>query len=161
MAWEHYRKLTRTQFKSKNFASTEKNYFMLIIDDYSRLTWVAFLKEKSEAFEKFKVFKALTENQTGKRLKAVRSNRGGEFSSGDFKEFCNKHGIKREYTIPRTPQQNGVVERQNRSVQRMARSMMTERNIARTYWVEAIHTVVHILNKAHLKPQSHKTPYEL
>jgi hypothetical protein len=86
-------KLTRTQFKSKSSTSTEKplqlvhmdlcvpsrqegigkeNYFMLIIDDYSRITWVSFLKEKSEAFEKFKIFKALTENQIGKRLKAVR-----------------------------------------------------------------------------------------
>ena len=94
-------KLTRAQFNSKNFPSTEKSlqlvhmdlcgpsrkegtgkekYFMLIIDDYFRLTWVSFLKEKSEAFEKFKVFKALTENQTGKILKAVRSHRG-EFSS--------------------------------------------------------------------------------
>jgi transposase InsO family protein len=89
---------------------------MLIIDNYSRLTWVAFLKEKYEAFEKFKVFKALTENQTGKRLKEVRSDKGGEFSSREFKEFFDKHGIKREYNIPRTPQQNGVVERQNRSV---------------------------------------------
>jgi transposase InsO family protein len=102
---------------------------MLIIDDYSRLTWVTCLKEKSEAFEKFKVFKALIENQTQKRLKAVRSDRGGEFSSWNFKEFYDKHGIKREYTIPRNPQQNGVVKRQNRSVQQMARSMMIERNI--------------------------------
>jgi hypothetical protein len=126
--------LTRTQFKSKSSTSTEKplqlvhmdlcgpsrqegtekgKYFMLIIDDYSRITWVAFLKEKTEAFEKFKKFKALTENQTNKRLKAVRSNSGGEFISSYFKEFCDKHGIKREYTILRTPQQNGVVERQN------------------------------------------------
>ena len=58
---------------------------MLVIDDYSRLTWVAFLKEKYEAFEKFKVFKALTENQTRKRLKAVRYDRGGEFCSKEFK----------------------------------------------------------------------------
>ena len=92
---------------------------MLIIDDYSRLTWVAFLKEKYEAFEKIKVFKALTENQTGKRLKEVRSDRGREFSSQKFKELCYKPRIKREYTIPRTPQQNRVVERQNRSVQQM------------------------------------------
>ena len=63
-------------------------------------------------------------------MKAVRSNRGGEFSSRDSKEFCDKHGIKREYTIPRTPQQNGVVERHNKSVLHMARSMMNERNIA-------------------------------
>jgi transposase InsO family protein len=89
---------------------------MLIIDDYSILTWVSFLKEKFEAFEKFKIFKALTETQTGKRLKAVRSDRGGDFMSRDFKELCNEHGIKREYTIPRTPQQNGVVERKNRTM---------------------------------------------
>jgi transposase InsO family protein len=101
----------------------------MIIDDYSRLTWVSFLKEKSKSFEKFKVFKALIKNQTGKTLKAVRSDRGGEFGSWNFKEFCDKHGIKREYTILRTPQQNGVVERQNRSIQQMARSMMNERNI--------------------------------
>jgi hypothetical protein len=134
---------------------------MLIIDDYSRLTWVSFLKEKAEEFEKFKIFKALTENQTCNRLKAVRSNRGGEFMSSDFKEFCDKHGIKREYTIPGTPQQNGVVERQKRTVQQMARSMMNEKNNGKTYWVEAIHTTVHILNKYHLKPHSDKTPYEL
>jgi hypothetical protein len=67
---------------------------MFIIDDYSRLTWVAFLKEKYEAFENFKVFKALTKNQIGKILKAVRSDRGGEFSSWNFKEFNDKHGIK-------------------------------------------------------------------
>jgi transposase InsO family protein len=134
---------------------------MLIIDDYSRITWVSFLKEKSEAFEKFKVFKALTENETGKRLKAIRSERGGEFSSRDFKEFYDKHGIKREYTIPRSPQQNGVVLRHNRSIQQMARSMMSERNIAQTYWVEGIHTAIHILKKSHLMPQSDKTHYEL
>jgi hypothetical protein len=139
----------------------KEKYFMLIIDDYSRLTWVAFLKEKVEAFEKFKICKALEKTQIGKRLKAVRSDRGGEFMSRDFKEFCDDHGIKREYTIPRTPQQNGVVERQNITVQEIARSMMNEKNIGQTYWVEAIHTTVHVLNKSHLRPQSDKTPYEL
>ena len=61
---------------------------MMVIDDYSRLTWVAFLKEKSKAFVKFKIFKALTENQTRRKAKAIRSDRGGEFSSKQFKEFC-------------------------------------------------------------------------
>jgi hypothetical protein len=60
---------------SRKEGTGKENYFMLIIDDYSRLTWVAFLKEKFEAFEKFKVFKSLTENQIGKILKAVRSDR--------------------------------------------------------------------------------------
>jgi transposase InsO family protein len=89
---------------------------MLIIYDYSRLTWVSFLKEKAEAFEKFKIFKALTKNQTSNILKVVISDIGGEFMSSDFKELCDKHGIKREYRIPRTPQQNGVVERKNRTI---------------------------------------------
>jgi transposase InsO family protein len=80
--------------------------------------------------------------------------------SSDFKELCDKHVIKREYAIPGTPQQNGVVERQNRTVQQMTRSMMNENNIGQTYWVEAIHTTVHILNK-HLRPHSDNTPYEL
>jgi FtsZ-interacting cell division protein YlmF len=146
---------------SRQEGTGKENYFMLIIDDYSRLTWVSFPKEKDEAFEKFKIFKALTKNQTCKRLKAVISDRGGEFVSSLFKELCDKHGIKREYTIPRTPQQNGVVERQNRIVQQMSRSMMNEKNIGQTYWVEAIHTTVHIFNKAHLRPHSDKTPYEL
>ena len=130
---------------SRQEGTGKENYFMLIIDDYSRITWVSFLKEKAEAFEKFKKFRALTENQTDKRLKEVRSDKGGEFMSSDFKEFCDKHGIKREYTIPGTPQQNGVVERQNRTVQQMARSMMNEKNIGQTYWVEGIHTTIHIL----------------
>jgi hypothetical protein len=107
--------LTRTQFKSKTFPSTDKplklvhmdlcgpsrkegtgkeNYFMLIIDDYSRLTWVSFLKEKSEAFEKFKVFKSLTENQTRKILKAVRSDRGGDLSHRNSKSSVINMGSK-------------------------------------------------------------------
>jgi hypothetical protein len=72
---------------SRQEGTGKENYFMLIIDDYSRLTWVFFLKEKVEAFEKFKTFKALTETQTGKRLKAVRSDWGGEFMSRYFNEF--------------------------------------------------------------------------
>ena len=108
-------KLPCTQFKSNNFTSIDKPlqlvhmdlcgpsrndgtgrkiYFMLVINDYSRCTWVVFLKEKYEAFEKFKVFKASTKNQTCKGLKEIRSNRVGEFSSEYFKQFCNKHGIK-------------------------------------------------------------------
>ncbi len=175
-------KLTRAQFKTKNVSSTSKplqlvhldlcgpsrkegtgkeNYFMLVIDDYSRMIWVAFLKEKSEAFAKFKIFKALTENLTGRKVKAIRSDRGGEFSSKQFKDFCDEHGIKKEYTIAGTPQQNGVVERHNRTVQQMARSMMKEKNISQGFWVEAIHIAVHILNKAHLRPNSDQTPYHL
>jgi hypothetical protein len=79
---------------SRQEGTWKEKYFMMINDDYSRLTWVSFLKEKAEAFEKFKIFKDLTENKIGKRLKEVRSNRGGEFMSSDFKEFCDKIGSR-------------------------------------------------------------------
>ena len=115
--------------QSRKEGTRRERYFMLVIDEYSRFTWVSFLKEKFEALEKFKIFKALNDNQIGKRLKAIRFDRG-DFSSWDFKELYDKHGIKREYTIPGTPWHNGVVERHNRLVQQMARSMMNERNIS-------------------------------
>jgi hypothetical protein len=134
---------------------------MMIVDDYSKLTWVSLLKENVEAFEKFKTFMALIENQIRNRLKFVRSDKGGEFMSSDFKEFCDKNGIKREYTIVETPHQNRVIERQNIKFHQMAKSMMNEKNIGQTYWVEAIHTTIHILNKSHLRPHNDKTPYEL
>ena len=96
---------------SRTKAPSGESYFMLIIDDFTRLTWVAFLKYKFEAIEKFKIFKALAENQTGCKLKCIRSYRGGEFTYYDFADLCNKHGIKQQFTIAGTPQQNGVAER--------------------------------------------------
>jgi transposase InsO family protein len=90
---------------------------MLIVDDYTRLTWVYFLKEKSEAFEKFKTYKILVDNETYLKIKCLRSENGGEFTSKEFIQFCENHGIKRNFSSPTTPQQNGVVERKKRTVQ--------------------------------------------
>jgi transposase InsO family protein len=87
-----------------------EHYFMLIIDYYTRMTWVYFLKEKSEAFEKFKAFKTYVENKTDIKIKCLRSDNGGEFTSKEFNKFCEYHGIKRQILAPRTPQINGVVE---------------------------------------------------
>jgi transposase InsO family protein len=103
-----------------------EKYFMFLIDDYSRMTWVTFLKEKYEAFEKFKEFKALVENKTNLKIKCLRSDRGGEFISNEFEEFCELHGIKRHFSAARTPQHNGVVERKNQTIQEMARTMLNE-----------------------------------
>jgi transposase InsO family protein len=82
---------------------------MLIVDDYTRLTWVFFLKEKSEAFEKFKIYESLVENETDLKIKCLRSDNGGEFTSKYFIQFYENHGIKRQFSAPRTPQQNGVI----------------------------------------------------
>jgi len=81
-------------------------YFLLFTDDYSRMSWVYFLKFKSEVFENFRKFKALVEKQSGCSLKALHSDRGGEFTSKEFDDFCEKNGIHRELSAPRTPEKN-------------------------------------------------------
>ena len=99
-------------------------YFLLIIDDYSRLTCVAMLQNKSDAFEAIKRFKNLAETEKGVKIKTLRSDRGGEFISEDFSQFCLQHGIKRQLFAPHSPQQNGVVERKNRTVVSLVRAML-------------------------------------
>lgn len=96
------------------------NYFLLFIDDFSRKTWVYFLKQKLEVFGVFKKFKAVVEKESGYKIKAMRSDRGGEFTSNEFQEFCEANGIRRPMTVPRSPQQNGVAERKNRTILNMA-----------------------------------------
>ena len=89
------------------------SYYSSFIDDYSRKTWIYFLKKKDEVFEIFKEFKSLVENLSKKKTKILRSDNGGEFTLNEFNDFCKEAGIKRELTIPHNPQQNGVVERKN------------------------------------------------
>eukprot|EP00253_Pinus_taeda_P001594 PITA_01594 len=90
-----------------------EEYFILFIDDFSRMCWIGLMKYKDEAFEKFKSFKALVENELDRRIKCLRFDRGGEFTSDEFFDFCEEHGIRREFLAARTPKQNGVVERTN------------------------------------------------
>lgn len=101
---------------SRTEAPRGEQYFMLVINDYLRLTWVAFLRNKLEEFEKFKTFKALAENQTRCKIKCIRLDRGGEFTSDEFVDLCHEFGIKQQYTIAGTLQQNGFIERKNRYV---------------------------------------------
>jgi transposase InsO family protein len=92
-------------------------YFLLFTDDYSRMSWVYFLQSKGEAFKSFKVFKAFVEKQYEKKLKVLRTDRGGEFLSKEFINFCENEGIHRELTTPYTPEQNGVAERKINTVE--------------------------------------------
>jgi hypothetical protein len=104
-------------------------YYLTFIDDYSRKTWIYFLKAKSEVFTQFQEFIALVENQSGKRIKVLRLDNGGEYSSRQFVDFCAQHGIRRQMTIPYNPQQNGVVERKNRAITGAARSMLHDQSL--------------------------------
>ncbi|KAL4295260.1 hypothetical protein GQ457_12G032180 [Hibiscus cannabinus] len=99
-------------------------YYLTFIDDYSRKCWVYVLKEKSEALAKFKEFKAMVEKQSGKYIKILRSDRGGEYTAKLFEDFCKEHGIIHQLTVRYTPQQNGVAKRKNRTILDMARSMV-------------------------------------
>jgi transposase InsO family protein len=134
---------------------------MLLVDDYTRMTAVCFLMNKSEAFENFKIYKEMVESEMNSRIKCLISDNGGEFTSKEFMAYCNNHGIKRQFFIARTPQQNGVVERKNKTVQEMARTMIMYSKLKDIFWTQAMHTTVHIQNRVMLKTNTNKTPYDL
>jgi transposase InsO family protein len=87
-----------------------ERYFMLLVDDYIRMTAIFFLKNKSEAFENFKIYKEMVENEMDSKIKCLISNNGGDFISKEFMDYCCNHGIKRQFFVARTPQPNKVVE---------------------------------------------------
>eukprot|EP00253_Pinus_taeda_P034715 PITA_34715 len=108
------------------------------------------LKHKDEEIEKFKAFKALVENESDRKIKCLKSDRGGEFTSDEFFDFCEQHGIKWHLSTARTPQQNGVVKGMNKTIQQMACAMLDESGTPATFWGEAAFAVVTILNQANV-----------
>ncbi|KAJ7961681.1 Retrovirus-related Pol polyprotein from transposon TNT 1-94 [Quillaja saponaria] len=138
----------------------KNHYFLLFIDDYTRKTWVYFLKKKSEAFEVFKKFKALVEKESGHVIKSLRSDRGGKFTSNEFNIFCETQGIRRPLTVPRTPQQNGVAERKNRTILNMARCLLKSKNMPKEFWAEAVSCAVYLSNRCPTKGVENQTPQE-
>ena len=94
-----------------------EQYYILFIDDFSRMFWIGLLKHKDEAFEKFKIFTALVENELDLKIKCIKSDRGGEYISNEFFDFYEHYGIKRQFSIARTPQQNGMAESMNKTVE--------------------------------------------
>lgn len=135
-------------------------YFLTFIDDYSRKMWIYFLKEKSQVFETFKVFKAYVEKESGHSLKTLRSDRGGEYMSQEFESFLKKHGIRHQLTVRSTPQQNGVAERKNRIIMELVRSMLKTKGLPKMFWAEAVSCACYVLNRAPNKSVQGKTPQE-
>ena len=119
-------------------------YYITFIDDYSGKTWIYFLKEKSEVFEKFKEFKALIENLSEKKIKTLWSDNGGEYTSKEFEAFCKYARIKRELTTPYNTQQNGVAERKNRTIMEAVKTMIYDQDIPVHLWAEAARTDVYV-----------------
>lgn len=136
-------------------------YIFVLIDDYSRYMWSILLKEKSETFEKFKSFKKLVEQETLEKIRTFRTDRGGEFVSHEFNEFCAESGIIRHLTDPYTPQQNGVVERRNRTLMEMTRSILKHMLVPNYLWGEATRHSTYVLNRVATRVLKDQTPYEM
>jgi transposase InsO family protein len=105
------------------------SYFLTFIDDFSRKTWIYFLKHKYDALGCFQQFKSLVEKHSGYYIKDIRTDRGGEYVSREFHNFCKVHGIYKQFTTRYTPQQNGVVEKKNRTIMEMVRNMLAAKNL--------------------------------
>ena len=101
-----------------------KSYGFVIVDDFTRFTWVRVLRAKSDAFSEFKIFCVWIQRKTGKLIRTIHSDHGGEFKNSDFREMCEELGIEHNFSVPRTPQQNGVAERKNRTLIEAARSII-------------------------------------
>ncbi|GKB14342.1 retrovirus-related pol polyprotein from transposon TNT 1-94 [Tanacetum coccineum] len=137
-------------------------YTLVIVDDYSRYTWTRFLKNKTKAFEQFEIFSKKIQNQLGCSIVSIRTDHGREFDNEvQFGEFCNANGITHNFSAPRTPQSNGVVERKNRTLQEMSRTMLNEQSLPQKFWCNAVDTSTYILNRILIRAILGKTPYEL
>jgi len=175
-------KIVKISFKSKDIVSTSRplellhidlfgpvsiasiyrsKYGLVIVDDHSRWSWVKFLKSKDDSYDVFSKFCIQIQSEKELKILKVRSDYGGEFENEPFEIFCEKHGIIHELSSPRTPQQNGVVERKNRSLQEMARTMIHENNLAKHFWAEAVNTTCYVQNRICIRPLFNKTTYEL
>ncbi|GJU24035.1 putative ribonuclease H-like domain-containing protein [Tanacetum coccineum] len=138
-----------------------KTYCLVITDDFSRFSWVFFLRTKDETSGILKDFIRQIENQLNQKVKTIRCDNGTKFKNKDFIEFCGSKGIKREYSNARTPQQNGVAERKNRTLIEAARTMLADSFLPNTFWAEAVSTACYVLNRVLVTKPHNKTPYEL
>jgi transposase InsO family protein len=136
-------------------------YCLVIMDDYSRFTWVFFLQEKSQTQETLKGFLRRAQNEFGLRIKKIRSDNGTEFKNSQIEGLLEEEGIKHEFSSPYMPQKNGVVERKNRTLLDMARTMLDEYKTSDQFWAEAVNTACYSINQLYLHRILKKTSYEL
>ena len=135
-------------------------YFVTFIDDKSRFTAVYFMKTKDQVFEKFKEYETMVTNMTEKKIKILRSDNGGEYTSKEFSNYLKEKGIQHQLSVPRTPEQNGVSERMNRTIQETARCMIHNAGLDKKFWAEAVCTAVMIRNRSPTVAVDNMTPYE-
>jgi transposase InsO family protein len=133
-------------------------YGLVIVDDFSRFTWVFFLQDKSKTQGTLKRFLRRAQNEFELKVKKIRSDNGSEFKNLQVEEFLEEEGVKHEFSAPYTPQQNGVVERKNRTLIDMARTMLGEFKTPECFWSEAVNTACHAINR--MKKMFRRSLYE-
>lgn len=136
-------------------------YYVTFVDDYSRYTMVYPMKTKDEVLAKFDQYRRMAENLHSDTIKVLRSDNGGEYTGKEFREYLLKHGIRRQLTVPGTPQQNGVAERINQTLLDMTRCLLIESGLTKTLWADAIVTAAHIRNKCPSKAIGCQVPETL
>jgi hypothetical protein len=135
-------------------------YFLLLVDDLSRYMWVAVIPSKDRAAAATKDILAWAEGESDLKLKALHTDRRGEFTATEFMDYCAAEGVHRQHLAPYSPQQNGIVERQNETVVATVRSMLKAKGIFRWFWGEAVNAIVYVLNRCPKKSVVGMTPFE-
>ena len=141
--------------EAKSLSGAE--YFVTFIDDKSRYVWIYILKNKSEVFKKFLVWKSMVEKSSGEKVKTLRSDNGGAYTS---KDYLKRNGIRYERTVPKTPEQNGVAERMNRTLVETVRAMLSDSKLPKEFWGEALSTASYVRNRSPTTAVKAMTPYE-
>jgi transposase InsO family protein len=133
-------------------------YFLTFIDDASRKVWAYFLRTKGQVFNYLQEFHVMVERETDKKLKCLRSDNGGEYTSKEFKTYCAKYEIRHEKTVPGTPQYNGVAERMNRTIVEKVRCMLKMAKLPKKFWGEAVRTTCYLINRSPSVPLKFEIP---
>ncbi|KAH9802840.1 retrovirus-related pol polyprotein from transposon TNT 1-94-like protein [Citrus sinensis] len=135
-------------WESPDISMRGAKYIVTFIDDYSRRYWVYPIKKKSDVFPVFKEYKARVELESGKKIKCLRTDNGGEYTDSEFLAFCKQEGIQRQFTVAYTPQQNGVAERMNKTLTERIRAMLRTADLPNSFWAEAAKTACYIVNRS-------------
>ena len=136
-------------------------YFVSFIDDSAQKVWAYPIRTKDRVFLIFSDWLAMVENQSGQKLKCLWTDNGGEFKSEEFVKFCRERDIRREYTEPYSPEQNGIAECMNRTIQECVVSMLQQSGLLDGFWAEALLTTVHIINMSPSRPLGLQIPQQL
>nr|GEW80136.1 hypothetical protein [Tanacetum cinerariifolium] len=139
----------------------KKSYCLVVTDDYNRFSWVFFLTTKDETSTILKTFMTGIKNQINHRVKIIRSDNGTEFKNQDLNQFCGMKRINREYNVAKTPQQNGIAKRKNRTLIEVARTMLADSLLPIPFWAEVDNTACYVQNRVLVTKPNNKTPYEL